>query len=418
MQVVKFKYYDEFHCIGPDCPETCCQQWDIFFGKREYLNFKNAHVSPKLKSAIENAFVRIKGKDPLGREVDDKHNNYAMIKMNENGKCPLLDSDGLCMMQKELGEHALGFVCTVFPRLLAVVGDEALICACNTTCPYVIELLMSHPEGLEIVEEEYDRKNENINKGFLSSVGTPKDWEGYPYYWIIKTAQIDILQNRNFTIPERMLVLGFFCQKAEEYIKNKQGKKIQELANMLLDNAACKKIADSLKAPQTDEDCAAKSINTFAKMAAFVHKGDYSDAMSGYFETAEKSIDLEIEEIENGKINFMFDMKKYLNSLETYRKIESERPYIIENLLVNTVFTQAPNEGIWMNFFTIAVFYNLLKICVPAFLPENFTDRDLALALTHSSKMLLNSHLAVNKATFDYIMHQSFDLPHVVFLIS
>ncbi|MDE7281952.1 MAG: hypothetical protein K2N36_09475, partial [Ruminiclostridium sp.] len=91
MKVVKFKYYDEFHCIGPECPETCCQQWDIHFSKKDYLKYKNLKCSPKLKEALNGCLVRNRADDA------DESSHYAKIKFNEKGYCSLLDEKGLCM---------------------------------------------------------------------------------------------------------------------------------------------------------------------------------------------------------------------------------------------------------------------------------------------------------------------------------
>lgn len=410
MQVIKFKYYDEFHCIGAECSDSCCKNWRITLSKREYLDYKKLKCSEELRRIIDNAFVRNK--------KSDNDFEYAQMKLRENGDCPFLGDDSLCMLQKEMGEGVLDYVCSTYPRLWANVGGDNHILTCTTTCPYVNELLINHPEGLEIIEEEYDGKSNIFIQRKVSNISTPNTWEGYPYYWTIKTAQVDTLQNRNFTISERMLVLGFFCQKAEEYIKNKQGEKIQGLADMLLDNDTFKKIAESLKTDQTEEDRALKTLSEFSKAAQFVLNAMHTNsAIKSHYSKVKDSVDLNLE-LKEGKLVFTSNPEKYAKSVEIYKKLESERPYIIENLLVNTVFTQAPNNGIWLNFFIVAVFYSMLKICVPAFLPENYTDRDLALALTYTSKMILNSHIADKGAAVDFMDHNSFDLPHAAFLIS
>lgn len=225
MKIVKFKYCDEFHCIGPECTDHCCKEWSILFGKREYLDYKKADCSRELKNIIDNAFVRVRNHEKLGIKYDER-SNYAKIKLSENGECPFHGADGLCMVQRELGEKALSYTCSLFPRLYGLVGDEMLILGCSITCPHVVEIMIAHPEGLEITEEEYDGSGRGVDKGLYSITSTFKSWKGYPHYWTIKSAQIDILQNRNFTIPERLLILGFFSKKAEEYIEAEQGEKI------------------------------------------------------------------------------------------------------------------------------------------------------------------------------------------------
>ncbi len=417
MKVVKFKYYDEFHCIGSECPDSCCQQWTITFSKREYLDYKKAKCSPELKSVIDNAFTRIRDAKKLGL-TDDEKANYVFIKLKENGDCPFHDTDGLCMVQKELGEQALSSVCTVFPRLYANIGQEAYLFSCNVTCPHVIDLLISHSEGLEIVEEEYDGSINFLNKGLYSATPTPKDWIGYPYFWAIKSAEIDILQNRNFTIQERLLILGFFCKKADEYLENSEGQKIEGLYNMLLDNEFCKKIADSLKAPQSDDEAAAKSMDIFRVMLNDTRRLKCSKLQKWVFEQVADRFKINSEEGDEYISQISFDKATYNENVGIFRKIESERPYILENLLVNEAFIQAPVNGLFKNFFALAIFYNTLKICVPAFLKEGWTDKDLALALTYSSKMVLNSHYADKAMPYLFEQTGSFDLPHAAFLIS
>lgn len=409
MKVVKFAYYDEFRCIGAECKDSCCKNWGISLTKREYLNYKKMDCTPELKSIIDTAFIRLR--------IDDSR--YAAMKLKENGDCPFLGEDCLCKIQKEMGADALTFVCNIFPRRIYKVGNEAYIYAGDLTCSHVVEILMNHSEGLALVEEEYKGDNPAIEKDLFSGKIIYSHWEGYAYFWVIRNAQLDILQNRNFTIPERMLILGFFSQKADEYIKDNKGEKISGLANMLLDNEVCKKIADSLKAPQSEESSAAKSVDILSKMKYAAKNGSFSNQkIAEHFEQIAKSIDLRTEITENNDLNSFFDRKKYSESLSVYREIENNRPYIIENLLVNLAFTDDPQQGIWANFFALAIFYNTLKLCIPAFLKENWNGRDLALAITYAAKIVLNTHLADKGALVDFINNDSFDLPHAAFLIS
>ena len=125
---------------------------------------------------------------------------------------------------------------------------------------------MQHPEGLEIVEEEYDKKDKYINKGLSSGYSVNKTNKEFPYFWNIINAEVDILQNRNFTFSERMLILGYFCQKANEYVQKDTMDKIPGLAAMLLDNELCRKISDSLKPPYSEGRIASESLNMLIGM--------------------------------------------------------------------------------------------------------------------------------------------------------
>lgn len=414
MKLVKFAYADDFHCIGPECSDSCCKYWAITLNKREYLNYKKMDCSPELKSVIDSAFYRIKNGDDFV---------YAAMKLVNDTDCPFLGRDKLCMIQKEKGEEALSFTCKSFPRIFYRADKDSYVRLCSINCSHVVEILIDHPEKLEVVETDYDGSDEFINKNLYSLYATPSDWSAAPYYWIIRGTQLTILQNRLFTIPERMLILGYYSMKADEYVK-KSPEKLPELSKLMLDNKLCSGIADSLKASQSDESAALKCVNSLVTMSYLVeenHNRSFSSLIPILFNKVSERIELKrVKEIKNVTISssFSFNKDKYFKHLSNYREIENSRPYIIENVLVNTVFCQALHEGMWANYFSLAVFYNVLKICVPAFLDENYTDKNLALAISYAAKMTLNTNLIKKGVLVDFLGNQSFDLPHAAFLIS
>lgn len=410
MILKKFTFCNEFKCMAEKCPESCCQQWSIFFSRPDYLKLRNMPCSEELKAAINKAFAKI-----------EKNNateglNYAVIRFNKDGLCPLLDKDGLCMLQKELGEDCLGYACYTFPRLKTKIGNDTFIYSLDMSCPKVAELLIAHKEGLVLTEENYDGRDKYLNSGIYSSPAVSEDWEGFPYYWAIKNTQINILQNREFSVPERMLILGYFAQKTNEYINHKEGEKILSLAETLKDNEVCKNIAVSLKPNQSEESFGVKSVSLFAKMLIRVQsKGEKH--LRELFQTVADSIDITFKSSANKNIDTSFNSGKYFDNLEVYNKIEKERSYIIENILVNLIFTQPLSEGIWKNYFISAIFYNLLKTCVSAFLPNNFTDGDLALAVSRTVKMTVSNELIKKYALLDFLDNRSYTLPHAAFLV-
>ena len=100
-----------------------------------------------------------------------------------------------------------------------------------------------------------------------------------------------------------------------------------------------------------------------------------------------------------------------------FKEIMEERPYIIENLLVNLAFSQNIRDGVWNNYFAMAVFYNTLKLCVPVFLKDGYNDKELAAALTYAVKLVLNTNLAKSNILLDSILQKKDTLPYAVFLI-
>ena len=76
------KYYNEFKCIGSDCPETCCQGWKISIDKdtfNKYQKLDNVNLKNKSDKFVKKLPKEVKG-------------FYAQINMN-NGTCPFLGQD-------------------------------------------------------------------------------------------------------------------------------------------------------------------------------------------------------------------------------------------------------------------------------------------------------------------------------------
>lgn len=407
MNVVKLAYYEEFHCTGSDCKDTCCKYWHISLSKSEYLNYKEIKCGDKLRAAMDNAFRR---------KMDGSEPDYAEVKMNAEGKCPLLGDDSLCAIQKELGETALCFTCAVFPRLHMKVGNDIVMMSCSPTCCRVTELLMSHPEGLKITEGKYDGGDRYINEDLFTVPRLKTDCKEFPYYWSILSAQIGILQNRSFTVPERMLVLGYFCQKTDEYMKNGEMFRIVPLSEMLSENELFAKIADSLKPGQSSERSALSSVKILYKMYRAAQSSN-SPFVSQSFNRFMGRLAVTAAQIGSDEPNISFNTEEYIRLTEAFGKIMNERPYIIENLLVNLVFSQNIKDGIWANYFTLAVFYNTLKLCVPVFLRENYTDEELAVAITYAVKLVLNTNLAKSNILVDSMLLKKYTLPYAVLLI-
>lgn len=413
MKTLKFNYYDEFACTGPECEDTCCRDWTIYFTKREYLDLKKLECSPELRTLLNSAFKRTKS-------GNDKQ--YATVAVREDGFCPMLGKDGLCMLQKEKGESVMSTVCMVYPRNWRPVSRDAIAFTLSPTCCHVVELLMKHPEGLALVEGDYDGKNKWINRDVWTAAIFPPDAKTAPYIWTIKTAQLDILQNRNFTIAQRLMILGYYTQKACDYLKSAP-EKLEQLSAIMLDNELCQKIADSLKTPQTDAEAAARSVEILYNMIDWLcsgEKGRTDQRTIKLLTTIADNLELSSETNGEGQNLVHWNTGIYAGNRELYRKIEEERSYIIENLFVSlafAAFSKDENE-LWADYFSLAVLYNFLKMGTAAFLPENYTDASLAAAIAGTVNLVINANLAKGITMQDFAHNNTNSLPHLAFLIN
>ena len=139
MKIREPAYYRSFHCLAGNCPDTCCQAWDIQVDPNTAARY--AAVSGPLGEALRTH---------LHLEDGD-----TVITLGEDGVCPMLRRDGLCRIQADLGEEALCQVCRDFPRLRHDYGDF-LELGLEMSCPEAARILLTAPAGPDLLRDAPD----------------------------------------------------------------------------------------------------------------------------------------------------------------------------------------------------------------------------------------------------------------------
>lgn len=121
MQCYYIDLYTEFSCLAGGCPSTCCSGWKIVIDKEAMQRF----------ASLENQIL----KDDIFSHVRKKNGEYRF--QNEaDGRCSMLDEDGLCRIQRNLTEKDLCNTCRKYPRLSGAVGNQLWL-SMAASCPVV-----------------------------------------------------------------------------------------------------------------------------------------------------------------------------------------------------------------------------------------------------------------------------------------
>lgn len=147
------KYYDKFSCIGGKCTNSCCAGWSIDWLKSEVEKLKNAECSAELRSVVEKSF-------------QPKAAHFCIV-LKDNNDCPFHNDEGLCMIQKELGEEYLSITCSKYPRRTVIHG-QTVTRSCSCSCPAVLDLLFEDSSAMRM-------EVKNIHSDFKSTVGMIND---------------------------------------------------------------------------------------------------------------------------------------------------------------------------------------------------------------------------------------------------
>lgn len=181
-------YYPAFACKCGDCVLTCCREWKISLSMSDYFRLLGLDCSPDLRRRIDVGMIMEE------RATEEK---YARMNFRWDGKCPMLDGEGFCGLQRECGETVLPTVCRVFPRSPKTRFADEISCSCG--CEKTIEMLAAKSEPLGFPERE-----EEI---LIPTLPREKE-ETCALFGRIRKKCLAIVQNRALPLAARLLLLG------------------------------------------------------------------------------------------------------------------------------------------------------------------------------------------------------------------
>ncbi len=179
--------YREFFCIGGDCPDSCCHQWEV-----------------EVDDATANRYRAMAG--PLGDDLrralyeEDGH----IYLRNDHDRCPMWRADGLCRIQAELGHGALCQVCQNFPRLRHDYGDFVEL-GLELSCPQAAKLLLHG--SMDWVEEEAP-----------GGEAPEYDAEVMALLQASRPVALALLSEEAYTIPQRLSLLLLYAYHIQTQI--------------------------------------------------------------------------------------------------------------------------------------------------------------------------------------------------------
>jgi len=139
------RYYPLFRCAAGDCPDTCCQDWEVVLDEASVAYFRT--VPGELGDTIRAAIGERDGEPCFDLK---------------NGFCPMLRRDGLCRVQRELGEEHLSHICDVHPRFAEEYGALREL-ALTMGCPEAVRLMLGDDSPQTYREEKTDEPLSGYN---------------------------------------------------------------------------------------------------------------------------------------------------------------------------------------------------------------------------------------------------------------
>lgn len=300
-----------FKCIGPNCTDTCCAGWDINIDENTFKKYENNKGN--LKELINGKYIK-------NSESDDSF-NYGFMKITEDNKCPFLNENLLCEIHGKCGEENLSITCRRYPRVFNII-DHIYEKSGLPSCEEICSKAFLNKEKMEFIEIE-----EDLPEDFLE-IRRVIDTEAFigsdnliQYFWDIRIISINIMQNRNFSIEERLSLLKAFYKSLEDLKTEENFYEIEDLLEKITEYPSnITEFIDSKKIIPLS------ITNNFFKIILD------ENLLRKVIGTSLKKLLSDL----NKDQNLFNNIHKYdLKSFDTYFKKYS---YIFENYLVNQIF--------------------------------------------------------------------------------
>lgn len=383
-------YLDEFKCIGGACKDSCCQGWDIEIDKasfKSYFKVTDKEMKKRFQKCLYN-----------NEYMSDASVDYGKVKLKEKRKCEFLNENNLCDIFINIGENYLSNVCTCYPRILNKI-DDFYEMTLDVACPTAAEIILNKEEGINFKE---DKRNFNkyIIAGNINTKAKEHEKTVVKYFKEIRDKSILIVKNRNYTISERLYILGIFLETLQEksinhikdFINNfneEEALKEYELndTNYLLQTAFLKELLDKM---DVFNEIDSEGFKEYTKILI---KG------------------LKLNDIKNIGNNSEF----YINSYKNYvDNVVNKYSFIFENYLVNfmynNLFPFSENEYVFHGYIMLVIRYSLIRFyLVGIYNKEEDKSKELIIKVIQKFSKAVEHHYTFLSETLEYIVNNEFD---------
>lgn len=394
MKYTTASYYNEFHCIGGICEDSCCENWEI-----------------DLDDATLKRYMKYTG--DFGKRLKDNTRVKEKQFVLNGTRCPFLNEDNLCDIFIEMGEECLCETCTNFPRHVEEF-EELKEVNLTMSCPEVSRIMLAKKEKMtfecrEGTDAEYGLKHMEPMKSFAFWKKGHVNKLDKPLFEILfETRRLifSILQNREELIERRAATVLMLAYEIQEFIDKKEYDKIiQKMENYKKTEkkVLLEKYFKKHEKRITEKEAWMKQIlNMYEGLETI--KEDWSTLLLECMKVMHGKDELKgilvssglIEEDEAGEESSSF-LRNYAVSYQEFFHYYQEKEYEYEHILVYYIF----------NYFLGASYdhdvYTKVKFAVVSYLV--ILEMDIAVWLKQQKEFLYEDQVKVAHAYSKEIEH-------------
>lgn len=347
-QLLVPQYMREFSCIGSACEDSCCIGWRVDIDEDTYKKYKKSR-DLELKPLFEKNVTRQRSKSSAM--------SYAKIRMENEGRCSFLSEENLCKVQLNIGAEFLSNTCTVYPRSINSINGVVEKSA-TMSCPEAARLALLNPSGIEFdqIEELADTRG-FITKQLITNNSKYTN-KVQKYLWELRIFSIQVIQDRTYTLAERLIILGMFYQKVQEQID--QGdvhvipSTIAKFTNLMANHGMKDLLVEIPTLLEVQMELCKELVDY--RYALGINSQRYIECLTEMLEGIQYTKEATVEEV----------TEHYKKAFEEfYEPFMTEHEYILENYLVNYVFKNLFPLGqktLFDDYVMLVIHYSMIKL--------------------------------------------------------
>lgn len=191
MKIVKPTFYKNFKCIAGECPDSCCQGWEVDADSDSLEYYKTLDNSLEIKKRIDSVLSK------------DEFDN-TIFTLAPKKRCPFLNDENLCDMHIAIGGEHTPYTCRTFPRFIYDFGATREM-GISFSCPVASDMM-------------YNTESFDFETDVNSDLPTLNDIDAEKYFLLYKgrAEAYKIAKDKNKSIRERLndlLDLGVLLQE-------------------------------------------------------------------------------------------------------------------------------------------------------------------------------------------------------------
>ncbi len=194
MKLVTPSFYKDFECIAGDCPDSCCQGWEVDADEESLAYYKT--ISGEIRERIDSV-------------LDKDEFNNTIFRLTKNKRCPFLNESNLCDMHIAIGGEHTPFTCRTFPRFINDFGGTREM-GISFSCPVASDMMWNLKEPFDFTSEL------NEIPPSLNDI----DAEFYFYLLNARKKAYSIVQNKDKEIKDRLVELLDFGLEIQNELDN------------------------------------------------------------------------------------------------------------------------------------------------------------------------------------------------------